>query len=239
MEDVFTSLRTHSLTIPETVLCFKWWLSLASNRSYDPSLLQRLKDVLMLSVEGSSPDDTSIYPLSSFTHFLNIKVIPLDMPIPQSTLPFALTRSFATADLSRVFGFKELDLQLWMKHVLSPTMSGAGSKAETNILLSPTFAEKVRSHSSSSHLILINSYRYSTLSRNPGSSSVHLSNLPSSLSSLPSPFSQLRKVSRNPPNPTLPTTISSTISPRSLYRQVHWSKEPWRRCWRVSGYAST
>jgi hypothetical protein len=220
MDDVFTSLRTHSLTMPETALCFKWWLSLASNRSYDASLLQRLKDVLMLSVEGSSPADTTVYPLSSFTHFLNHKVIALDMPLPQSTLPFALTRSFATADLSRVFGFKELDLETWTKYVVSPALSGAGAKSETNILLSPPFAEKVCHLPPSSPTILTDLCRFSTHSRNPGSSSVHPSNPPSSPSSLPSPSSPLRKDPRNPLNRTLPTTISSMIFQPSSCHQV-------------------
>lgn len=141
LEDVLADLATHPLKIEEAEHCFKWWISLAADRSYNPALLSKLKEAAMISI--SNPD-TRIYPLAGYKTFLNPKLISVDLPLPEHTLPFALTRSFAATDLSRVFQFEELSLLQWVRYLLSLPMTGVGAKADTNLLVSPHFAEKVR-----------------------------------------------------------------------------------------------
>lgn len=141
LEDVLADLATHPLKIEEAEHCFKWWISLAADRSYNSALLSKLKEAAMISI--SNPD-TRIYPLAGYKTFLNPKLISVDLPLPEHTLPFALTRSFAATDLSRVFQFEELSLLQWVRYLLSLPMTGVGAKADTNLLVSPHFAEKVR-----------------------------------------------------------------------------------------------
>lgn len=144
LDDVFADLSSHALTLDEAAECFKWWTTLAADRSYSPRLLDRLKEATMLSVpeaEGSS--EVTIRPLDAYRTFVNPKIVPLDMPLPAHTLPFALSRQLANGDLVRVFGFRELSLVDWFRHVTSPALSGKTAPADTNLLLNAVFAEKV------------------------------------------------------------------------------------------------
>ncbi|GAA6001650.1 hypothetical protein JCM10207_002248 [Rhodosporidiobolus poonsookiae] len=145
LEDVFDDLSAHPLTVSEAVEAFKWWTTLAASRGYDLRLLQRLKDTAMLSFPdpASSAGETCILPLGAFRTYLSPKTISADLPLPEHTLPFELSRQVSAADLQRVFQFGELSLLDWTKHLLSPTMCGKDAKSETNVLTSPAFAEKV------------------------------------------------------------------------------------------------
>lgn len=144
LEDVLGDLATNAMTVPEAVECFKWWSALAQNTSYNPSLLQRLKDSALISIgEVNSKEVLAIQSLGSYTTFLNPKTISVDNPLPPHTLPFELSRSFTADQLSQVFGFAELSLVEWMRYLASAVMSGKGAKPETDLLSSPHFAEKV------------------------------------------------------------------------------------------------
>ncbi|GAA5908053.1 uncharacterized protein JCM6883_004102 [Sporobolomyces salmoneus] len=143
LEDVFRDLASHALTIKEATECFKWWISLATTRGYDNRLLARLKDAAMLSVPRGGDSDVSIFPFGGFKTFLNAKTIPVDVPLPDHTLPFELSRQFTHSDLSRVFQFSELSLVEWLKFLLSPSKTGKDVSIDTNILQSPPFAERV------------------------------------------------------------------------------------------------
>lgn len=147
LEDVLADLGAHPLSVEkgEAGECLKWWMSLASNRSYDSRLLVRLKDAAMLSVKDGAGGggDGRILPLGGFKTFLNPKVISVDLPLPDHTLPFELTRSFNGADLARVFQLEELSLVDLARHVVSPALIGKEANADTNLLISPHFAEKV------------------------------------------------------------------------------------------------
>ncbi|GAA5934189.1 hypothetical protein JCM3775_006930 [Rhodotorula graminis] len=147
LEDIFADLGAHPLTVGEATALFKWWTTLASNRSYDPRLVQRLKDAAMLSVPtsptSSDPTDVRIHPLGAFRTFLVPKVVPADMPVPEHTLPFDLSRSVANADLVRIFGFQELSLLEWVRFLVGPTMRGKSAKSETDVTASPVFVESV------------------------------------------------------------------------------------------------
>lgn len=142
LDDVFVDLSAHPLTVPEAVECFKWWTTLATNRSYDSRLLQRLKDGAMLSFTDSTGEE-KIVPLGLFRTFVNPKNVPIDLPLPDHTLPFELTRQISHSDLTRVFGFAELGLVEWVKYLVV-SLSGKDIKSEVNLLQNPAFAEKVR-----------------------------------------------------------------------------------------------
>ncbi|GAA6058557.1 hypothetical protein JCM10212_006996 [Sporobolomyces blumeae] len=144
LEDVFDDLSSHSLTVSEATECLKWWLSLATNRSYDSRLLTRLKDAAMLSVPNpANPSDVSVTAFGTYRTYLNAKTIPLDVPLPPHTLPFELSRQFSAGDLTRIFQFSELSLADWIRHVLSPPLTGASAAVETNLNKTPAFAERV------------------------------------------------------------------------------------------------
>ncbi|BGP44913.1 hypothetical protein JCM10450v2_000728 [Rhodotorula kratochvilovae] len=150
LEDVFADLGAHPLSISEATTLFKWWTTLAANRSYDARLLARVKDAAMLSVphpsssssDSAAASDIRIHPLGAFRTFLNPKVVPADVPLPEHTLPFDLSRALPAADLVRVFGLQELGLLEWVRFLAGKGMSGKGTRSETDVTASPAFAEK-------------------------------------------------------------------------------------------------
>ena len=142
LDDVLTDLGTHALTCAEATAAFKWWIILASNRSYNHSLLGRLKSAAMIQV--GSGQDAKILTLGVFRFFNNPKVIGAEMPLPDdTTLPFELSRSFQPGELQNVFQLQELGVAEWVKHLTSSAMIGSNAPSETNLLTSPHFAEKV------------------------------------------------------------------------------------------------
>ncbi|GAA5922620.1 uncharacterized protein JCM15063_003364 [Sporobolomyces koalae] len=144
LEDIFADLSSHPLTISEAVDCLKWWTALSTDRSYEFRLLTRLKDAAMLSVpSGSDTTDISILPFGAYKTFLNAKIIPVDVPLPSTTLPFELSRQFTYTDLVRIFQFSELSLADWLRHLLSPSFVGQGTPIETDMTRSPPFAERI------------------------------------------------------------------------------------------------
>ncbi|GAA5870207.1 hypothetical protein JCM16303_001925 [Sporobolomyces ruberrimus] len=142
LDDIFGDLSTNALTIGEAAECLKWWISLAANRSYEGHLLGRLKSVAMLSV-ARGPGEVAVFPFGGFKTFVNLKTIPIDLPLPAHTLPFELSRQFTASDLTRIFQFSELSPSEWLRHLLSPPMCGEDAPQDTNILRSPPFAERV------------------------------------------------------------------------------------------------
>lgn len=151
LDDLITDLGTHTLNTASLIAVFKFWINLASNRSYDPSLLNRLKNSAMLSLPsiiasdaGNSReenDDVRIASLAMFKTFLNPKVIPVDAgSLPAHTLPLTVTARFSAGDLVKVFQLEELSLVQWVEHVVEMTRE---APAASNVLLSAQYAEKV------------------------------------------------------------------------------------------------
>lgn len=82
-------------------------------------------------------------PLSEARYFTTPKTIPTDVPLPGDTLPFALTKDLRSSDMTGIFGWQELSVAHFLRHLLSPNLSGPTALVETNILASGHFAEKV------------------------------------------------------------------------------------------------
>lgn len=144
LDDVFADLAAHALSIDEAAACFQWWTTLAADRSYNPRLLDRLRDATMLSVpEFESSTEVSIKPLDDFQTFVNPKTIPLDVPLPPHTLPFALSRQLSTGDLVRVFQYRELSLVEWLRYVSSSALTSKTAPVPTNLFVDEAFAEKL------------------------------------------------------------------------------------------------
>ncbi|KAM0793307.1 hypothetical protein ACM66B_000766 [Microbotryomycetes sp. NB124-2] len=141
LEDVLQDLSVNALTLSEAVKCLQWWIGLASNSIYDGRLLVRLKDAALLSLPDENGSER-IVPLSQFRTFLNPKTIPVDLPVPDHTLPFEITKSFSHNDLSHVFDLQPLSLTDWATFITSRKMTGVDAESDTNVLTSPHFAEK-------------------------------------------------------------------------------------------------
>ncbi|UZJ56469.1 hypothetical protein CBS101457_005789 [Exobasidium rhododendri] len=142
MEDVFSELSGRALSILEAVACLKWWISVSNHPNYEPSLRRRLLDNALLDLPGKEGSPSTIQQLATVQTFLNPQRVPTDVPHPTTCLSFEVSKAFTAADLNRVFGWNELTVAAWLRHVVSLCQKKE-TPTEVNLQTSPPFAEKV------------------------------------------------------------------------------------------------
>lgn len=149
LDDVFSELSDRALDIEEMKSCLAWWISLAKNRSYDPSLWNRLRDSAVLSIPASTDVSSGgstaerIVPLAMIKTFVNPKTITLDLPLPDHCMPYELSKHFKMEDLSGIFQWNELSITEWVANLFGDELV-KGDRVETNVLRNEAMAEKVR-----------------------------------------------------------------------------------------------
>lgn len=97
--DVLNELDTRPLTENEMVACMQWWIQHNKSNSVPPPTTKRLLESAILSINGER-----LQPLASVQWWINPKVVPLDVPVPDATLPFSISKHFSPPDLSAYFG---------------------------------------------------------------------------------------------------------------------------------------
>lgn len=153
MDDVFQELAGRALSPEEMVACLKWWISVAAHPSYDPSLRNRLLENAVISAPAPASEkegdalpqrkEASIQALAFVRTFLNPQRVPTDVPLPESCLLYEVSKSLGAIDLNRVFDWTELSISDWLEHIVRLCNVNSSTALETNIQLSPAFAEKV------------------------------------------------------------------------------------------------
>ncbi|OAV92499.1 hypothetical protein PTTG_01164 [Puccinia triticina 1-1 BBBD Race 1] len=145
LEDVFKELENRVLSVDEMRECLNWWISLTGIQGYDRSLLKRFHRCAVFKYQAadstqhaSKEQPDTIMSLSEASTFINIKLIPTDVPLPAHCLPFCLTKSINADALKRVFGFRELNILEFTTHLFSPEMKGTDRITE-----SPPLAEQL------------------------------------------------------------------------------------------------
>ncbi|KAI8998895.1 hypothetical protein BD414DRAFT_519966 [Trametes punicea] len=146
--DVLQELRNRPLSEQEMIACFRWWIDLChqstlKNLDYVRS---QLLGAAVLQIEDKSDSTGQIVPLSIIQSFLSRKsgstgaLIPTDGPLPPHLLPVSISRHFEPQALEDAFGWRELTIVEWLRHVTSPP---APHDAEHDIEQSPPWAERV------------------------------------------------------------------------------------------------
>ena len=143
--DVLQELRDRPLSEPEMVACFKWWIKMytqGSSTNLDYVRTQLLNAAVLSIEEKDKP--SKIIPLSIIESFLNSRSIGshilTDGPLPPHLLPVTISRNFDPASLVAAFGWRELSVVEWLRHLANPP---APHDAEHDLHLSPQWAERV------------------------------------------------------------------------------------------------
>ncbi|KAF9435865.1 hypothetical protein BGZ76_005362 [Entomortierella beljakovae] len=127
-KDILFELESRTLTEQQMVAMLKWWIDNSSKYSLSDSDVNAFFQLALV-----CSGDT-VKPLSALTWFVNPKVTPIDMPLPQNTVPYDITKTFTQPELQRISGtWRELNLLEWTKFIVN----------EPDLEVSPTFAEKV------------------------------------------------------------------------------------------------
>ncbi|KAI0646791.1 hypothetical protein C8Q79DRAFT_956470 [Trametes meyenii] len=146
--DVLQELRNRPLSESEMIACFKWWIDMY-NQSTSTNLAYvrtQLLGAAVLSIEEKDNKSGQIIPLSVVESFISRKsgstgaLIPTDGPLPPHLMPVAVSRHFDSQALENAFGWRELGITEWLRHITSPP---APHDVEHDITQSAPWAERV------------------------------------------------------------------------------------------------
>jgi hypothetical protein len=143
LDDVVKQLGTRPLAEKEMVDCLKWWQSMSAADAYTSPVRGRLLDAAIL-----LQDNGKIVPLSVIQTFVKPQSfsIPTDMPLPQHTLPYNITKDLKGTSIYTIFGWTELSLLQYITFLINAPMSDTPqADPETDIRSSPAFTERVLS----------------------------------------------------------------------------------------------
>ena len=146
--DVLEQLRARPLTESELAACIRWWIKLWGSGSIVqanlPQVRSQLLEATLLSIGVGTPNER-IIPLAQIRTFVNMpamgSILPLDAPFPNHTLPVEVSKSFNPIDLSSSFGWQQLNVVEWIRHVAS--LSNESKDPEYDLAISPIWAERV------------------------------------------------------------------------------------------------
>ncbi|KAI9302818.1 hypothetical protein BJ944DRAFT_242011 [Cunninghamella echinulata] len=125
MMDVLKELDIRSLTSEEMIPCMKWFMECQKGNPLIPSTtIQNLDSTrvkffaaAVVICNDNNGSDERLLQLINAKWWINPKLISLDMPVPDTTLPFSVTKAFNPSDLNVYFGFNELSLLTWGKFI--------------------------------------------------------------------------------------------------------------------------
>jgi hypothetical protein len=109
INDVLKELDTRSLKPDEMVACMKWWIEYNKGNTSIPSstranINSNTSAQFLDAAVMDCGEDKGLLQLSRTRWWLNPKIIPLDMSIPDDTMPFSISKNFSTSDLAMYFG---------------------------------------------------------------------------------------------------------------------------------------
>ncbi|KZT61430.1 hypothetical protein CALCODRAFT_9895 [Calocera cornea HHB12733] len=142
-DDVLTELRARPLSEKEMVECLKWRINLNTDAagSHTADLKRQFLAAGVIDIPATKDSPATVISLSEITNYLNPRgpaAIPTDVPLPRQTLPYSISKLLPVDRLTNLFGWTELKLVDWLRFIASPDRD-----VETNISLSPAFAERV------------------------------------------------------------------------------------------------
>ncbi|OBZ84104.1 hypothetical protein A0J61_07846 [Choanephora cucurbitarum] len=125
LEDVLKELNTRSLKPDEMVACMKWWIECNKGNNRIPAqtranINQDTRAQFLDAAIIDCGEEQGLLQLSHTKWWLNPKIIPLEMAIPNDTMPFAISKHFSTNDLAMYFGnMNELTVPHWLKFIVT------------------------------------------------------------------------------------------------------------------------
>ncbi|KAG8731231.1 hypothetical protein FRC11_004681, partial [Ceratobasidium sp. 423] len=142
-QDVLDELKARILDEQEAVALLKWRMGLDAELTRAHA--RELREVFLgaavfcLKEEGKKE---KVVALSSIRTFINPRTspIPIDSPLPEHTLPFAVSKQLGNADFRGLFSWTELGVPDWITYLVNPT---ARKETGVDITLDAVFAERV------------------------------------------------------------------------------------------------
>ncbi|CAE6531048.1 unnamed protein product [Rhizoctonia solani] len=142
-QDVLDELKARVLDEQETVALLKWRMGLDAEltKAHARELREVFLGAAVFCLKEDGKQD-KVVPLASIRTFINPRtsLIPLDGPLPEHTLPFAISKQLGNADFKGLFGWTELSVPDWVTCLVNPTVR---KETGVDITLDAVFAERV------------------------------------------------------------------------------------------------
>ncbi|EWC44564.1 hypothetical protein DRE_06645 [Drechslerella stenobrocha 248] len=143
LSDMRKELENRALTGAQMVTFLKWLSKKAMSGEVSDEFVQELIKVAVATSsdpESAESAESLSVPISlaEITTFVTPAVLPPEMPVPPTCIPFSLTRTMKREELQSL-GWKELELVDWAIYLSAPETLQQIS-IEHNITLSPPFA---------------------------------------------------------------------------------------------------
>ncbi|EPQ50301.1 hypothetical protein GLOTRDRAFT_82416 [Gloeophyllum trabeum ATCC 11539] len=141
-DDVLGELRQRPLGETEAAACLRWWVTVHRSGAGNERVRRELLDAAVVAAEG---DGGRVVQLAAVQTFLNPRatgaVIPADGPLPAHLLPLGVSKGLELDMLVAVFGWRELTVLDWVKHIVSPAVREGN--VEHDVTRSAAWAERV------------------------------------------------------------------------------------------------
>ncbi|TPX10907.1 uncharacterized protein E0L32_008113 [Thyridium curvatum] len=138
IDDVRQELEAKALNKEQLMHFVQWISNSAAAGDLDPPSVRSLLDVAVATV-GEGDDQGSIIALSTIKNYLTTNKIPVQLPIPPTTIPFVFTSKAKESNLGSL-GWSQLDIVPWLKFLID---SAARCPDDQNLTKSPAFAQQV------------------------------------------------------------------------------------------------
>lgn len=136
--DIRKELEAKALNKDQLVHFLTWAGKRAVTGELDPPSRQTLLDVAIATISEGG-DQGEVIALTTIRNYLSANKIPASLPLPPTTLPYALTCNIPAAHLE-MLGWEKLEIVPWLRYLLE----SAGSKDdEQNITKSAKFAAQI------------------------------------------------------------------------------------------------
>ena len=150
LDDVVDALERNPLDEEKAVGLIRWWISMTKNSAFDGRLRAKIMNAAVLRVLHSlaASNEERIVRLADINTWLNPATIPTEMPVPNETLPYAISKQIGNpSELAFAFDWHELSIVEWLRYLVSITTADSSTPEtalkEHDLTYSAPFVEKV------------------------------------------------------------------------------------------------
>ncbi|RFU79255.1 neutral zinc metallopeptidase [Trichoderma arundinaceum] len=136
--DVKEELEAKALSKTQAINFIKWAGKKSLTGEIDPGSRAALMDVAVATLSDES-DKGEIVALGSISNYLSLAKIPANMPVPPTTVPFALIVNISASELEAL-GWEPLEIVPWLRFLIETT---ASRPEEESVTRSSKFAVSV------------------------------------------------------------------------------------------------
>ncbi|KAG2141060.1 hypothetical protein DEU56DRAFT_797030 [Suillus clintonianus] len=138
-KDVVKELNSRCLSEAEMAACLRWWSTSFGNQGSVEEQQNKFRNELLKA--GRTQSGGKEVRLSSISKFIDARMLNVrrvDDPLPDDTIPPALISSLNPYTITDAFGWKEMSVIHWLRHLIDNPPDTAH-----NITLTPSFAQHV------------------------------------------------------------------------------------------------